>query len=143
MASAPAHKAAGRTTVPGGPCDARGCVLTRSVGRADVQRGPGGVRVAQSEPAAAPEEARRRRCRLRRADRRGEAAAPGPEGLGSLSSGSGSTSPPQRRRAEAAAAGERVRERASRVGEGRRPPARGQSARRTVQANARTRVRRP
>lgn len=97
--------------------------------------------MAQSEPAAAPEEARRRRCRLRRADRRGEAAAPGPEGLGSLSSGS--TSTPRRRRAEAAAAaGERVRERASRVGEGRRPPARGQSARRTVQAAARTRARR-
>ena len=76
--------------------------------------------MAQSEPAAAPEEATRRLCRLRQADRRGEAAAPGPEGLGSVSSGS--TSPPRRRRAEAAAAaGERVRERASRVGEGRRP----------------------
>ncbi|XP_072607398.1 uncharacterized protein [Vulpes vulpes] len=46
---------------------ARGCVLTRLVGRADVQRGPGGVRVAQSEPAAAPEEARRRRSRLKQA----------------------------------------------------------------------------
>lgn len=81
--------------------------------------------MAQSEPAAAPEEAKRRRCRLRRADRRGEAAALGPEGLGSSSgsSSSGSTSPPRRRRAEAeaAAAGERVRERASLVGEGRRP----------------------
>lgn len=74
--------------------------------------------MAQSEPAAAPEEARRRRCRLSRADRRGWAAAPGPEGL--RSSICGSTSPPRRRRAEAAA-GERVRERASRVGEGRRP----------------------
>lgn len=63
--------------------------------------------------------------------RRGEAVAPGPRGLGSLSSGS--TSPPRRRRVEAAAAGERVRERASRVGEGRRPrreaKARGERAR--------------
>lgn len=77
--------------------------------------------MAQSEPAAAPEEARRRWCRQRQTDRRGEAAAPGPEGL--RSSSSGSTSPPRRQRAEAAAAaaGERVRERASRVGEGRRP----------------------
>lgn len=39
--------------------------------RADVQRGPGGVRVAQSEPAAALEEARRLQCRLRRVNRRG------------------------------------------------------------------------
>lgn len=42
-----------------------------ALSRADVQRGPGGVRVAQSEPAAALEEARRRQCRLRRVNRRG------------------------------------------------------------------------
>lgn len=88
---------------PTGPAT-RVCVLTHGVSRADVQRGPGGVRVAQSEPAAALEEARRRRRRLRRADRRGEAAASGPEGLGSSRSGGGKTSPPQRRRAEAAGA---------------------------------------
>lgn len=109
-----------RTTVPGGPCDARDCVLTRLVSCADVQRGPGGVRVAQSEPAAAAEVARRRQCRLRRADQRGEAAASGSERLGNSSSGS--TSFLRRRRAAAAAAaGERVRERASWVGEGWRP----------------------
>lgn len=109
-----------RTTVPGRPCDARGCVLTRLVSCADVQRGPGGERVAQSEPAAAAEVARRRQCRLRRADRRGEAAAPGSERLGSSSSGS-TSSLRRQRAAAAAAAGERVRERASWVGEGWRP----------------------
>lgn len=128
---------------PAGPAT-RVCVLTHVVSRADVQRGPGGVRVAQSEPAAALEEARRRRRRLRRADRRGEAAASGPEGLGSSRSGGGKTSPPRRRRAEAA--GERVREPASRVGEGRRPrreaKARGERPR-PPSSSARTRARRP
>lgn len=79
------------TTAPGGFCDARGCALTHLLSRADVQRGPGGVRVAQSEPAAAPEEARRRQWWLRRADWRGEAAALGPERLGRSSSGSTSS----------------------------------------------------
>lgn len=65
-----------RTTIPGGLRDARGCVLTRLVSCADVQRGPSEVRVAQSEPAAAPEEARRRQCRLRRVDRRGGSSRP-------------------------------------------------------------------
>lgn len=73
--------------------------------------------MAQSEPAAAPEEARRRRCLLRRADQRGKAVAPRPEGFGSSSTGSGGTSPPRRRRAEAAA-GERVRDARDRWGRG-------------------------
>ena len=98
--------------------------------------------MAQSEPAAAPEEARRRLCRLRRADRGGKAATPGAEGLRTSSGGggNGNSSPPRKRRAEAAAAGEGAREPG---GGGAAAPALGQSARRTAQAAARTRAGHP
>jgi hypothetical protein len=142
VASAPAQEVTGRTTAPSVPCGER--VRADALSRADVQRGPGGVRVAQSESAAAPEEARRCPRRLRRADRRGEAAALDPEGLGNSSSGFGSTSTPRKRRAEAAAAGERKKGAREPGGGGAAAAARGQSARRTAPAaaSARARVRR-
>lgn len=95
------------------------CLRADALGRADVQRGPGGVRVAQSKPAAAPEEASeaaaaaeacgpaRRRLRAPRDSETLAAAAAGP-----LLFGGGGR---RRRRRRV-----RKRERASWVGEGRR-----------------------